>query len=49
MIEAYREIGQGTLNPDDRSRLRDEDRIPGSGVPSHMHAGWSLRSPISSC
>ncbi|MDQ2654694.1 MAG: class A beta-lactamase-related serine hydrolase, partial [Chloroflexota bacterium] len=42
MIEAYREIDQGTLNLDDRSRLRDEDRIPGSGVLSHMHEGLEL-------
>jgi beta-lactamase class A len=42
MIEAYREIDQGTLNLADRSRLRDDDRIPGSGVLSHLHAGLEL-------
>jgi beta-lactamase class A len=41
-VLAYREIDQGTLNPDERSRLRDEDRIPGSGVLSHMHEGLEL-------
>lgn len=42
MIEAYREIDQGILDLEERSRLRDEDRIPGSGVLSHMHAGLEL-------
>lgn len=42
MIEAHREIDQGALDPTDRFRLRDEDRIPGSSVLSHMHAGLEL-------
>jgi beta-lactamase class A len=42
MIEAYREIDEGTLDPEDRSRLRDKDRIPGSGVLGHMHEGLEL-------
>jgi beta-lactamase class A len=42
MIHAYRELDQGTLSRDDRARLRDEDRIPGSGVLSHLHEGLEL-------
>jgi beta-lactamase class A len=42
MIEAYREIEGGTLTLDDEYSLRDEDRIPGSGVLSHLHAGLEL-------
>ena len=42
MIEAYRQIDRGALTLDDPSSLRDEDRIPGSGVLSHLHAGLEL-------
>jgi beta-lactamase class A len=42
MIEAYREIERGALALDDRYSLRDEDRIPGSGVLSHLHEGLEL-------
>jgi len=42
MIEAYRQIDRGALALDDRYSLRDEDRIPGSGVLSHLHAGLEL-------
>ena len=42
MIEAYRQIEQGALSLDDRHELRDEDRIPGSGVLGHLHAGLDL-------
>src|SRR5687768_13375285 len=39
MIEAYRQIERGALSLDDQYRLRDEDRIPGSGILGHLHAG----------
>ncbi len=42
MIEAYRQIERGALSPDDRHVLRDEDRVPGSGVLGHLHAGLVL-------
>lgn len=42
MIEAYREIERGALTLDDQHTLRDEDRIPGSGVLSHLHEGLEL-------
>jgi beta-lactamase class A len=42
MIEAYRQIERGVLNPDDRYSLRDEDRSPGSGVLGHLHTGLEL-------
>jgi len=42
MIEAYRQIDRGTLTLDDLSSLRDEDRTPGSGVLSRLHAGLEL-------
>lgn len=42
MIEAYREIERGALNLDDTVRLRDEDRIPGSGILGHLHEGLEL-------
>jgi beta-lactamase class A len=42
MIEAYRQIEAGLLDPDDTHVLRDEDRVPGSGVLSHLHAGLEL-------
>jgi beta-lactamase class A len=42
MIEAYRQIEQGALSLDDRHELREEDRVPGSGVLGHLHAGLDL-------
>ena len=42
MIEAYRQIERGVLSLDDRHELRDEDRVPGSGVLGHLHAGLDL-------
>jgi beta-lactamase class A len=42
MIEAYREVERGALALDDQYSLRDEDRIPGSGVLGHLHAGLEL-------
>jgi beta-lactamase class A len=42
MIETYREIERGALSLDDEYSLRDEDRIPGSGVLGHLHAGLEL-------
>jgi beta-lactamase class A len=42
MIEAYREIERGGLTLGDQYSLRDEDRIPGSGVLGHLHAGLEL-------
>jgi beta-lactamase class A len=42
LIEAYREIERGALALDDQHRVRDEDRIPGSGVLSHLHEGLEL-------
>jgi beta-lactamase class A len=42
MIEAYRQIESGLLDPDDTHILRDDDRVPGSGVLSHLHAGLEL-------
>ncbi len=42
MVEAYREIERGALNLDDPHHLRDEDRVPGSGVLGHLHEGLEL-------
>jgi beta-lactamase class A len=42
MIEAYRQIEAGLLDSDGRHILRDGDRVPGSGVLSHLHAGLEL-------
>ncbi len=42
MIEAYRQSERGALSLDDRHELRDEDRVPGSGVLGHLHAGLDL-------
>jgi beta-lactamase class A len=42
LIEAYREIERGALSVNDRYNLRDEDRIPGSGVLGHLHEGLQL-------
>lgn len=42
MIETYREIERGTLSLDETYRLRDEDRVPGSGVLGHLHEGLEL-------
>ncbi len=42
MIEAYRQIEQGTLSLDDRIVLREEDFVPGSGVLAHLHPGLEL-------
>ena len=42
MIEAYRQIERRALSLDDQYSLRDEDRIPGSGVLGHLHAGLDL-------
>lgn len=42
MIEAYRQVEQGSLDLDSWYTLRDEDRIPGSGVLSHLHTGLEL-------
>jgi beta-lactamase class A len=42
MIEAYRQIERGTLSPDDRYQLRDEDRVPGSGVLANLHTGLDV-------
>jgi beta-lactamase class A len=42
LIEAYRQIESGTIDPEDRYALQDEDRVPGSGVLAHLHAGVEL-------
>ncbi len=42
LIEAYREIERGALTLDDQHTLRDEERIPGSGVLGHLHEGLEL-------
>jgi beta-lactamase class A len=42
LIEAWRQVERGTLSLDDRYVLRDEDRVPGSGVLSILHAGLEL-------
>ena len=42
MIEAYRQSERGALSLDERYVLRDEDRIPGTGVLAHLHAGLEL-------
>jgi beta-lactamase class A len=42
MIEAYRQIERRALSLDDQYTLRDEDRIPGSGVLGHLHSGLDL-------
>lgn len=39
VIEAFRQVERGALSFDDRQVLHDEDRVPGSGVLSHLHAG----------
>jgi beta-lactamase class A len=42
MIEAYRQIEQGTLSLNDRILLREEDFVPGSGVLAHLQPGLEL-------
>lgn len=42
LIEAWRQIERGVLDPESRHIPRDEDRVPGSGVLSHLHAGLEL-------
>ena len=42
MIEAYRQIEQGTLSLDERIVPREEDFVPCSGVLSHLHPGLEL-------
>jgi len=42
MIEAYREVERLALTLEDRYILRDEDRIPGSGVLAHLNEGLEL-------
>jgi beta-lactamase class A len=42
LIAAYRQVERGALSLDDRYRLRDEDRVPGSGVLGTLHAGLNL-------
>lgn len=42
LIEAWRQVERGELSLDETHRLRDEDRVPGSGVLANMHAGLEL-------
>lgn len=42
MVELFRQVDAGTLRLDDRYALRDADRVPGSGVLQHLHAGLEL-------
>jgi beta-lactamase class A len=42
MIEAYRMSERGLLALEDRYRLHDNDRTPGSGVLAHLHSGLQL-------
>jgi beta-lactamase class A len=42
MAEFYRQVDAGLLWLDDRYRLRDEDRTPGSGVLQYLQTGTEL-------
>lgn len=42
MVEIFRQIEQGELDQTDVIVLNDDDRVPGSGVLAHMHAGLEL-------
>jgi beta-lactamase class A len=42
LIEAWRQVEHGTLSLDDPYRLREEDRVGGSGVLGTLHAGLEL-------
>ncbi len=42
MIEVFRQVERGQLGRDDLVTLTDSDRIPGSGVLLHLHAGLAL-------
>ena len=42
MIELYRQIDAGTLRLDEVYALTDADKVPGSGVLQHLHAGLAL-------
>jgi beta-lactamase class A len=42
MVELFRQVDAGMLRLDDRRRLRDEDRTPGSGVLQYLHTGVDL-------
>ena len=49
MIEAYRQIGKGTIHLDDKIKLTEDDKVPGSGILTrHFSAGTqiSLRDAI---
>lgn len=42
MVEIFRQIEQGELDHSDIILLSDDDRVPGSGVLTHLHAGLEL-------
>ena len=42
MVEAYRQAAEGTLPLDTPLTLREADKVGGSGVLRHLHAGLSL-------
>lgn len=43
MVAAYRQIDAGKLDPDSSIRLREEDKVPGSGIlTDHFSAGLRL-------
>jgi beta-lactamase class A len=42
LIDAYRKVELGALSLEDPYILQDDDRVPGSGVLSNLHAGLEL-------
>lgn len=43
MVEAYRQVAQGKVSLDDRITLREEDKVPGSGIlTTHFSPGLQL-------
>src|SRR6478735_1293151 len=42
MVEIFRLIEQGELDPTDLIVLGDDDHVPGSGVLTHLHEGLEL-------
>jgi beta-lactamase class A len=42
LVELMARVEEGEANPDERLLLRDEDKVPGSGVLSMLHPGLEL-------
>ena len=42
MLEVFRQVERGQLSRNDLVTLTDDDRVPGSGVLLHLHAGLPL-------